>query len=252
MQRLAIGLAQEAGDYAVARAATTRPEAKGDFGDVVTEVDRACEERIIAAILHEYPDHSVLGEETGLHGLRDTEYRWLIDPLDGTNNFVLGVDYFGVCITVCREDRPVVAVVHDSPKRRTFSAVAGSGASLDGRPVTIQGSPPLRHSTIAWTQGYGIDPDDGARNSSFSRLERSCKRVLRSWCPSVDWGLIATGRLGGLVAYRNEPWDLVAGALIAQEAGAGIVSSTSGDWVVVAPPALLPELIGSLGIELPG
>lgn len=249
MRDLAVTLAREAGDVAVARAGTVRAEAKGDDGDVITEVDRDCEQRIVAAILDHHPDHAILGEETGARGAADAEYRWLIDPLDGTNNFVLGIDYYGVCLTVCRGDRPVVAVVHDSPGRRTFSAIAGSGALLDGRPVSIRAPLPLRHSTIAWTQGYGIDPDDEARNRAFARLERSCKRVLRSWCPSVDWGLIATGRLGGMVAYRNEPWDLLGGILVAEEAGARVVWDRAGDLVAVAHPALLPELVQVLDLR---
>ena len=251
LQDLAIALAREAGDLAVAQATTAHVEAKGELGDVVTEVDRACEDRILAAIHDRYPDHAVLGEETGAHGAPDAEYRWLVDPLDGTNNYALGIDYFGVCVTVCRWDEPVVAVAHHSPKRRTFAAIAGGGATCDGEPVAIGEAQPLRSSTIAWTQGYGIDPDDEVRNAAFTRLERSSKRVLRSWCPSVDWGLIATGRIAGMVAYRNEPWDLVGGALIAQEAGAEVATDASGRWVVVAHPVLLPELLAVLGIERP-
>lgn len=242
MRELAVALAREAGDHAVARASTASAEAKGGLGDVVTDVDRFCEERILAGIRDRYPDHAVLGEETGDHGRADAEYRWLVDPLDGTNNFVLGIDYYGVCITVCHRGEPVVAVVHDSPKRRTFAAIRGHGATMDGHPLPPIAPQPLQRSTISWTQGYGVDKDDRIRNDAFDRLERATKRVLRTWCPSIDWGLLATGRVAGLVAYRNEPWDLVGGALIAEEAGAATFTAPGGQWVLVAHPSTLAEL----------
>lgn len=248
MRDLAVHLAREAGDLAVQRLETAQVEAKGLDGDVVTSVDRECEERIVAEIRRRYPDHAILGEESGAHGAADAEYRWLVDPLDGTNNYVLGIDYFGVCITVCRDTDAVVGVAHASPGRRTFAAVVGGGATCDGIPVTMADPLPLRRSTIAWTQGYGVDRDDTLRNDAFAGLERASKRVLRTWCPSVDWGLIASGRIAGMVAYRNEPWDLVGGALIAREAGAEVVPDPDGAFVVVAHPAVLPEVLAALGI----
>lgn len=242
MHDLAVALAREAGDYAVARASTADAEAKGEAGDVVTAVDRCCEERILAAIRAHYPSHAVLGEESGARGRADAEYRWLVDPLDGTNNFVLGIDHYGVCITVCRRDEPVVAVAHNSPKRQTFSALRGAGATVDGQRLPPLAPLSITRGTVSWTQGYGIDRDDTIRNGAFDRLERSTKRVLRSWAPSADWGLLAAGRIAGLVAYRNEPWDLVGGALIAEEAGAATWTDPSGTWVIVSHPSTLPEL----------
>jgi myo-inositol-1(or 4)-monophosphatase len=249
MRRLAVTLARDAGEYAVSESARARIAAKGADGDVVTHVDRECEARIIAGIVGHYPDHAVLGEETGWHGGSDDQIHWLVDPLDGTNNYVMGVNYYGVCITACRGDEPLVAVAHNSPDRRTFAAVTGRGATRNDEPVVMTPPAALRQATVAWAQGYGIDPDDAARNRAFAGLERASKRVLRTWCPSVDWGLIASGHVAGMVAYRNEPWDLVGGAFIACEAGAERVTDESGDWEVVAHPALIDDLVAALGIS---
>ncbi|WP_172979894.1 inositol monophosphatase family protein [Agromyces agglutinans] len=244
---LAIQLARDAGDFAVAEREEARIEAKGDGADFVTHVDRAVERRIAAAIATQYPDHSILGEEHGEQGGELTEFRWLIDPLDGTNNYVLGLDIYGVCITLCHHDIPVAAVVHDSPRRRTYWAVTGTGAwlSIDARPpqrLLLHGAEPLANTTVSLTQGYAVGHNDARRNTLFGALERQTKRVLRTWAPSVDWGLLATGRLGAVIAYRNEPWDLVGGALIATEAGARMYTDATGDLVIVGHPRTVDEL----------
>lgn len=245
---LAVSLAREAGEFAVAERAVARVEQKGDGADLVTHVDRECERRIVAAIAERYPEHSILGEEEGEQGAgTDAEFGWLIDPLDGTNNYVLGLDVYGVCITLCSRGEPAVAVVHDSPRRRTYWAIAGDGAwwSLDGGPaerLAIAAAEPLPVTTISFTQGYRVGHDDARRNVLFDLLERASKRVIRTWAPSADWGLLVTGGLGAVVAYRNEIWDLAGGALIAKEAGAEVWTDPTGLLVMVGRPETVREL----------
>lgn len=257
---LAISLAQEAGDLAVSEQDSARVEAKGDAADLVTHVDREAERMIVSSIAERYPDHGILGEEDGQQGAGPTaEYNWLIDPLDGTHNYVLGIDVYGVCITLCRGDEPLVAVVHDSPRRRTYWAIKGEGAYMlrndsgDPHQLTLTTTEDLRRLTISYTQGYGVTFDDTLRNRLFDALERSSKRVLRSWAPSADWGLLAVGRVGALVAYRNEIWDLVGGCLIAEEAGAAVLRDESKELVLVGHPQAVEELSGVLAqiVELP-
>jgi myo-inositol-1(or 4)-monophosphatase len=242
MRDLAVRLAREAGDFAVAEAATVEAVSKGTTGDVVTHVDHEAERRIIAGIGAAYPGHAILGEESGHYGSADAEYRWLVDPLDGTNNYVLGLASFGVCITVCRGNQPIVAVAHDSTGRHSYAAVAGFGATRDGEPISMAPPGPLNRETVSWLQGYAVQHDDPYRQRTFNLLDRSCKRVLRTWSPSIDWGLIATGKIAAMIAYRNEPWDLIGGALIACEAGAEMRISSDGDVVLVAHPTLITEL----------
>lgn len=253
---LAITLARQAGDFAVAEHDVARIEAKGTGSDLVTHVDREAERRIVAALREHYPDHAILGEEEGEQGAGPgARYGWLIDPLDGTNNYVIGLDVYGVCITLCEGAQPLVAVVHDSPRRRTCWAIAGEGAWLstdDGaapRRLTVGAAEPLLRTTVAFTQGYEVGHDDAHRNIMFDALERGTKRVLRSWAPSSDWALMATGHLGALIAYRNEIWDLIGGTLIAQEAGAEVVTDPSGELVVVGRPETVRELSELLRIS---
>jgi myo-inositol-1(or 4)-monophosphatase len=145
----------------------------------------------------------------------------------------MGMPMFGVCLTVCQGDEPVVAVVHDSVRDVTTSAVRGQGAWRGGQRLVLGEAPPLNRTTLSWTQGYGVTHDDPFRMRTVEAMERSAKRVLRTWSPSIDWGLVASGYVGAFVAYRNEIWDLMGGALIVQEAG-GIVYNAPGVDCVVA------------------
>lgn len=242
MRDLAVHLAREAGEFAVAEAATVEALVKGAKGDVVTRVDYEAERRIVAGISAVYPEHAILGEESGWRGSAEAEFRWLVDPLDGTNNYVLGLGCYGVCITACRGERPVVAVVHNSPGGHSYAAIEGRGATRDGVPLAMTSPGPLHGETVSWLEGYAVEHDDPYRLRTFDALERSCKRVLRTWSPSIDWGLVASGKVAAMIAYRNEIWDLVGGALIACEAGAQMRTTPRGDVVLVAHPDLIHEL----------
>jgi myo-inositol-1(or 4)-monophosphatase len=250
MHDLAVRLAREAGDYAVAQLdADNGIRGKGDKGDVVTLVDHEAERRIIGGIRGAFPDHGILGEESGQIGPADAPVRWLVDPLDGTNNYVMGMPMFGVCITVMADDAPIVAVVHESVRGITTSAMTGKGAYRNGHPIRLGDAMPLERSTISWTQGYAVTHDDPFRTRVVDRLEANAKRVLRTWSPAVDWGLIVTGNVGAFVSYRNEPWDLIGGAMIVHEAAGEVyrVPDDVVDCVIAGHPetvASLRELLG--------
>lgn len=248
---IAVRLAREAGDFAVAQLdADNGIRGKGDKGDVVTLVDHEAERRIIEAIQAAYPDHAILGEESGLVGDEDAPVRWLVDPLDGTNNYVMGMPMFGVCLTVLADAVPVVGVVHESVRAITTSAIRGEGAWRNGRPARLGEAVPLPRATISWTQGYGVTPDDPFRRHVIGTLEPRVKRLLGTWSPCIDWGLIAAGHVGAFVAYRNERWDLLGGALIVEEAGGEIYWSpdTDLDCVIAGHPDTVAELRTLLGV----
>lgn len=249
MHELAACLAQEAGRFAVAEL-DCGPVilAKGDNGDVVTRVDHEAERRIIAGIRNAFPDHAILGEESGQHGGEDATVRWLVDPLDGTHNYVMGMPMFGVCITVCENDTPVVAVVHDSIRDVTTSAVRGQGARRGERQLNLGSANDLNRTTVSWTQGYAVTHDDTFRARAVDMMERSTKRVLRTWSPSIDWGLIAAGQVGAFVAYRNEVWDLIGGTLIVEEAGGVVYRAPDIDCLIAGNRATVKELRSLLNL----
>jgi myo-inositol-1(or 4)-monophosphatase len=249
MRDVAVRLAQEAGRYAVAELeGNLGIEAKGNGSDVVTRVDHEAEHRIVTGIRDAFPDHAILGEESGRHGECDAAVRWLVDPLDGTNNYVMGLPMFGVCLTVCHGDEPVVAVVHDSVRNITTSAIRNGGTTRGERRLTLGEAPPLNRATLSWTQGYAVVYDDPFRTQAMEAMERGAKRVLRTWSPSIDWGLVAAGHIGAFVAYRNEAWDLVGGVLIVQEAGGMVYRAPDYDCVIAGHAQTVLELQSLLGV----
>jgi myo-inositol-1(or 4)-monophosphatase len=230
------------------RAATPpAAHAKGRAGDVVTDIDLKSENLMIKAIHEAFPHHRIRSEEGGeVEG--SAEWTWLIDPVDGTNNLVLGIPLMGSCITLCHNGVPVVAAIYVVHEDVTYSAVQGGGALREGKPIRIsyQGEPEL--ATVSWINGYAVKPGDESASHALAVLDRRFKRTLSLWSPSVDWSLLLQGRTGALLSFQNEPEDLLCGVLIAAEAGA-VITDFSGrrlraisdtDRLIVAAPEVAP------------
>ena len=243
LHEFAISLAAEAGDTALKHLQSDNNiQQKGEGIDVVTSVDVACEVRIIERIQAAYSDHGITGEEHGVVVNPGASIQWLIDPLDGTNNYVMGLPLFGNCITVLEDDKPVVAAVHDSVRRITTSAYIGGGAFRGGLPTRVREFPDLSRTTISWTQGYVVAFDDEWVNSIVFGLEKTFKRVLRTWSPSIDWGLIAASEVGAFAAWKNELHDLVGGELIVAEAGGEVWRDDSGELVIAGEAGVVAKI----------
>jgi len=197
---------------------------KGDFGDVVTEVDVEAERMILCDIRRTFPSDAIRSEESGWSGVED-EWLWLVDPLDGTNNYAVGLPVFGVAITLLYRREPVLGVVYESATDRLYSATRGQGATCNGLPLAPMrrdGDRPLRKMTVGWIQGHGVQKAPAAMRLK-SALDERCKRTLRLWAPALLWTMLARGQLDGLVLYDSEGDDLYAGMLIAKEAGAQVL-----------------------------
>jgi myo-inositol-1(or 4)-monophosphatase len=221
------GLAARAGDIAqrFLHADAGSVHAKGERGDVVTDADLEAERLIVDGLRSSFPGHQIQSEEAGLLD-GDPVWRWLVDPLDGTNNLALGLPLLGVCISLLHEGQPVLSVVRDGSRGRTFTAAAGRGAQCDGTPLRIAAPPAPPRMTVSWIQGYAVGEDDAFAAQAPRALARSHKRLLATWAPAVDWSLTATGRVAAVVAHRNEAEDLVAGLLLIREAGGATCDRT--------------------------
>lgn len=251
----AVALARQClGQRAPANLVTTQ---KSATGDLVTDIDYQVEHIMIEAIHNAFPSHRISSEEGGaVDG--PAEWSWLIDPLDGTNNVVLGIPLFGSCVTLCHDGEAVVAAIYVAHEDATYSAVRGRGALRNGKPIRIRHDGAPRLATISWINGYGVTPDDVLARRALGLLERRFKRTLNLWSPSVDWALLVGSRTGALLAYKNEPEDLLCGVLIAAEAGAVITDFgarevtdiSASDTIVVAAPEVAKYLAEVLG-ELP-
>jgi myo-inositol-1(or 4)-monophosphatase len=231
---------------------------KGLDGDVVTDLDLAAEKAIIKIIKSQFPGHRIISEETGNIG-GDSAWTWLIDPVDGTNNVVVGLPVLSIGITLCHSDSAVASVVHDPVSRRTWSAIHKKGAwSTDGNRMNLPRIHGRRKPMLAWLQGYGVSSGDQQARALKLVLANEARRVFDLWAPLTCWMMLARGDIDGIVGYRVGELDLHGGALIAAEAGltvqnfSGIrfeprLRGTGEDQCVIAgSPEVIKELSGML------
>ena len=194
--------------------------------DYVSDADRAAEREVIDTIHKHYPDHAVLAEESGPSGESDT--LWIIDPLDGTTNYLHGFPVFCVSIGVQVNGRMEHAVVYDPMRQELFTASRGTGAQLDGRRIRVSGQTQLERALIG--TGFPFRQADHALPPYLKMLEkvvRNTSGVRRPGAAALDLCYVAAGRLDGFWETGLAPWDLAAGSLIIREAG-GIVSGLDG------------------------
>ncbi|SEG83167.1 myo-inositol-1(or 4)-monophosphatase [Nonomuraea solani] len=233
--------------------------AKGDAGDVVTDLDLASEKLLLERILTAFPSHSVIAEESGLVGEAGGQWTWLVDPLDGTNNVAIGLPTYVVGVALLRDGLPVLGVVHDPVSSQTWSAVRGRGAVCSsGVRLTPSYAPSPHGPLLAWTQGYDVTRADPGVRALKSALELRARRVLQLWAPLLAWAMLARGDIDGFVGYRAGVVDLPAGALLAQEAGIEIRALDGGPFeeriggpaevrsFVAGHPRAIPELLALL------
>ncbi|TBU96880.1 inositol-phosphate phosphatase [Stutzerimonas kirkiae] len=202
-----------------------------DARDYVTDVDRAAEQTIVAALRKAYPDHGILGEEGGhLEGKGDgADYLWIIDPLDGTTNFIRGVPHYAVSIACKYRGRLEHAVVLDPVRQEEFTASRGRGAALNGRRMRVG----TRKSLDGALLGTGFPFRDGQLDdldnylNMFRNLVGQTAGLRRAGAASLDLAYVAAGRFDAFWEFGLSEWDMAAGALLIQEAG-GLVSDFSG------------------------
>ena len=193
-----------------------------DYGtdDVKAAADRAAEERVLDVVREAYPDHAIHAEESGLSG--DHRYEWVVDPLDGTNNFAAGLPSFATAACVRCDGRTEVAAVYEPLPDDLYLARRGAGATVDGEPIAADSDVSLSTGTVSFVVGLPALRDAGLR-AAAERVESAvgaeCKRVINTWSPCVDWGLLARGAVEGLVAYYPDIYEQYAGELLAAEAG---------------------------------
>ncbi len=202
------------------------PDFKGQ-SDLVTETDRQAEEIIISLINNAFPDHAILAEESGSHG-NESEYQWVIDPLDGTTNFVHGYPSFAVSIACLINSIPEVAVVLELPANHLFTATHGGGAFVDGVPICVSKNTQLNHSLLVTGFGYEHGEKWEANMSLFKLFTDKTQGVRRLGAAAIDLCHVACGIVDGFWEFDLHPWDTAAGILIVSESG-GKVSQMDGN-----------------------
>lgn len=189
--------------------------------DAKAAADEAAEARMLPVVRRAFPDHAVFAEEAG--EFDGDRYRWIIDPLDGTNDFTAGLPTFASSVAVLYEGTPVLAAVHLPATDETYLARRGRGVRYDGRRVTADSDRRVETATVATVVGRAVprDPDLARRADALrAGLEGEVKRVISSWAPTVHSGLFARGRLDGIVQFHPDEEERAVTDLLARESGA--------------------------------
>lgn len=205
--------------------------------DLVTEADRGAEE-IICQVIHEaFPAHRILAEERGDSGQETGEHRWIVDPLDGTTNFVHGLPNFAVSIGVQLGEEIVAAVIYAPALQEFFSAETGKGAWLNGSRLHVSTRGRLRECLLA--TGFPYAPVDGEWNTrNVAAVVPLVRGLRRLGSAALDLAYVAAGRFDGFWEMGLHPWDLAAGALLVSEAG-GAVTDLDGSRLQIASGRVL-------------
>lgn len=195
--------------------------------DFVSEADVQAEEEIIRSLTKIYPHHSFLAEESGSTMGTASEFQWIIDPLDGTTNFIHGLPHFAVSIAFQERGRLEAAVVYDPIRQEMFTASRGGGAHLNDRRIRVRNVNALEVALLG--TGFPIRHPQHipAYLNMFGNLFTQCAELRRAGSASLDLAYLAAGRLDGFWEIGLKPWDMAAGALLIQEAG-GLVSDFAG------------------------
>jgi myo-inositol-1(or 4)-monophosphatase len=220
-------------------------ETKRSSSDLVTNVDRESEHALVNAIHAARPNDSILAEEgTSVSG--NSGARWIIDPLDGTTNFIHRYPFHSVAVGVEVDGKNVAGVVHDTFNDHVYAGLVGYGATCEDKQITVRKESELRDALI----GTGFLPDEEVRKAQAELLREVLPRVRdvrRSGCPSLDICSVASGALSGFYECGLGPWDIAAAAAVAEAAGATVSllhsSIFPNPFLIVANPELSSALI---------
>lgn len=225
---IAVTAARKAGDIIVRnldRVDRLAVKAK-EHNDFVSQVDRLAEEEIIYIIRKAHPDHAILAEESGAHSGKD-EFQWIIDPLDGTTNFLHGFPVFSVSIALNHRGRLEHSVVYDPLRQELFTASRGGGAQLDDKRIRVSQQKTLEGALIGTGFPFRENQNLELYMRMFELMARQTAGLRRAGSAAQDLAYVAAGRLDGFWEMGLKPWDIAAGVLLIQEAG-GLVGHFDG------------------------
>jgi myo-inositol-1(or 4)-monophosphatase len=239
-----VDIAERAGRLQVERRASLVVRGtKAHVNDLVSDVDLASERLIVDALTAAWPDDGILGEE-GHDTAGTSGWRWVVDPLDGTRNYVTASGPWSVSIALLDGDQPAAAVVHDPAAGETFTAAVGGGAHGNAETLAVSGPDSLAEAVV----GLSFNPSPTTKQQVAGLLGRMLPAIgdLRRLPAALDLAYLAAGRLDAAVLVDTKPWDVAAGLLIAAEAGAHYGSRAPERLVLAATPDLAAALVTML------
>jgi myo-inositol-1(or 4)-monophosphatase len=242
MLDFAVSVAREAGRLLLDRIGSITDITHKGAINIVTDVDLASEELIRDRIATHYPRHQVLAEEGGL-AESSSEYRWVIDPLDGTTNYAHGLPIFCVSIALELRGESIIGVVYDPMRDELFAAERERGATLNNRPIRVSSTSEILQSLLSTGFPYDIKTSNLTNLDHWANFAMNAQALRRLGSAALDLCYVACGRFDGFWELSLNPWDMAAGALIVAEAG-GRVTDFKGDRF----SNYKPEVIASNGL----
>lgn len=231
MLNIAISAARKAGNFvshSFAIPDSIKVETKSE-NDFVTNVDRVAENLIIETIKKAYPEHTIITEETGIIKGNNNETQWIIDPIDGTTNFINGIPHYSISIAVRIKGKTEVAIVYNPMANEYFTAVRGQGAKLNNLRIRVnQSTKDLTGAIMAIAFPFKAKQYSDCYFNVLQKLFTKCADFRRTGSAALDLSYVAAGRLDGFFEIGLKPWDIAAGELILREAG-GIVTDFVGN-----------------------
>ncbi len=224
--------------------------------DFVSKVDREAETLVVRLLQRAYPDHAFVGEEGGKQGV-ESDYEWIIDPLDGTTNFLYGIPQYSVSIALKHKGRLMVGVVYDPLRDETFAASRGDGATLNGRRIRVSERTNLQNALLGTGIPFRTNQNLDLYLQSMKVLLPETAGVRRMGSAALDLAYVASGRFDGFWEFGLHEWDIAAGVLLIQEAG-GLISDMRGNNthlqtgdVLAANPKVFKEMLKRLHPIMP-
>jgi myo-inositol-1(or 4)-monophosphatase len=214
--------------------------------DLVTEADLASQKAIEKTVLDAFPDHQFVGEEQSDAGLNasTSDYRWIVDPLDGTTNYVHGFPFYCVSVALTYQGKSIAGTIYDPTRDECFSAALGGGATLNGEPIATSGTTQLNESLLV--ASFPAEVDRTMREVElFLRMLDRGRTIRRNGATALNLCYIGCGRLDGYWGTTAKSWDVAAGLLIASEAGATVTNVEGNEFDLERPEFLIaasPEL----------
>jgi len=233
-------LAREAGSLLLSYFGKVAIEYKGDV-DLVTQADRSSEELIFARIRKQWPEHDVMGEE-GSRRETGSDFRWYVDPLDGTTNFAHGYPVFCVSIALEHKGERIAGVIYDPTRDEMFAAEKGSGSRLNDRPIGVSKTKRLAESLIA----TGFPSHKRHKNPNihfYHQITLRSHGVRRAGSAALDLCCVACGRYDAFWEFNLNPWDTAAGVLLVEEAGGAVTNFTGGPFAISSREVLASNVL---------
>lgn len=195
--------------------------------DLQTEADLESEKAILKILKNEFPSYNIWSEECGYFD-KKSDYTFVLDPLDGTNNFVLGIPQFSVALALLYKKEPVYSIIYNPVTEQLFHAERGKGAYLNNKRIKVNNVSDVKKSSVSYMTTY-IN-SKGYKIKLFANLYKlNIKRLLENWSMALDFCMLASGKIEAIILNRSELYDYIAGKLIAQEAGAKITGFNGKD-----------------------